>query len=146
MEIVNDIAAAHNQDAFFAQRGEFLADLEVEKGRLGFVNAELHDGNVGNRIHMAKHRPCAMIKAPRFVQLNRQGREQLLNSVSQEPELSGDRQSIRMDSKHRNLAVPHHVIGNAAQKQMLQSGVTVSSHYDHLAIQFQRGIHNRGTW
>ena len=50
-----------------------------------------------------------------------------------------------MDSKHRNLAVAHDVIGNTAQKQMLQSRAAVGSHYDHLAIQFQCGIHNRGT-
>jgi hypothetical protein len=49
-------------------------------------------------------------------------------------------------SKHRYLAVSHDVLGNAAQKQMRQSRAAVGSHYYHLAIQFQRGIHNLRTW
>jgi hypothetical protein len=36
----------------------------VERGGLGLVNAELHDRNIRFRVHVAQHRPCAVIKTP----------------------------------------------------------------------------------
>jgi len=43
VEIVNQVPAADNQNAFASQGRESLADFKVEGCRLGFVDAELHD-------------------------------------------------------------------------------------------------------
>ena len=41
VEIVNQVPAADNQNAFASQGRESLADFKVEGCRLGFVDAEL---------------------------------------------------------------------------------------------------------
>jgi hypothetical protein len=41
-----DGVLSHYEDAFFALRRQPLANVVVEAGGAGFVNAELHDGNV----------------------------------------------------------------------------------------------------
>src|SRR6185436_8861962 len=49
--------------------------------RLGFVDAQLNDRDVGVRKYMAKHRPGAMIQSPLQVHPHRHGRQQLLNPL-----------------------------------------------------------------
>jgi len=53
---------------------------------------------------------------------------------------------MHTDSKDGHLAVPHDVLGNAAQKHTGQPRAAVGSHYDQLAVQFQRGVHDHRAW
>src|SRR5690349_16936710 len=77
MEIVDEIPAADDEHTFFAQRRKSTADLKVEYGRLGFVDAELHDRHVGVGIYMAEDRPRSVIQAPGRVERYRSWREQV---------------------------------------------------------------------
>ena len=80
MKVVDEVAAARNEDALFPQGRKALADFVVEGRRLGFVNAELDDRNISSRVHVAQHGPRAMVEAPPFVQPYGQWRKELLNT------------------------------------------------------------------
>jgi len=56
VEIADEIAAPHNEDALLAQGRKLLADLVVERRRLRLVDAKLHDRNVRLRVHVAENR------------------------------------------------------------------------------------------
>ncbi|MNC86525.1 hypothetical protein D3C83_21950 [compost metagenome] len=51
--------------------------------RLGLVDAELHDRDVGFRIHVLKHRPGAVIEPPAAVERDRRRSEQLRDARSE---------------------------------------------------------------
>lgn len=53
----------------------------MEGGRLRFVDAQLHDGNISLRIGMHEHRPSPVIESPSVVEGDRQRREQLLDAT-----------------------------------------------------------------
>lgn len=46
MKIVNEVAAANDEDALFSQGRETFSDFIVKPRRLSFVNAQLHHRNV----------------------------------------------------------------------------------------------------
>ena len=48
-QVVHDVAAADDQHAAFAQRGELGAEVEVVLERLAGVDRQLHDRDVGVR-------------------------------------------------------------------------------------------------
>ena len=79
VQIVNEVAAAHDEDAFVAQRRETLADVVVKIRRLHFVDAELHHWNSGVGHHMTEHRPRPVIESPMFVGFDHSGREERLD-------------------------------------------------------------------
>jgi len=54
VKVVDQIAAANNQDAFIPQGRKFPTDVEMKRRRLGLVNAELNHWNIG----------CGIAKAP----------------------------------------------------------------------------------
>ena len=54
MQVVHDIAAPYEKNALIAQNRQTPTNVEVKRGRLGFIDAELNDGNVCERIDMAK--------------------------------------------------------------------------------------------
>jgi hypothetical protein len=64
VQIVDQIAAAHNQDTVITQWSELSTDLKVEGSRLSFVNAELNHRNIGIWIYMPQHRPGPVIESP----------------------------------------------------------------------------------
>ena len=47
MQVVNEIAAAHHQHAFVAQRRETRSGVVMKSRRLRVIDAELHNRNVG---------------------------------------------------------------------------------------------------
>lgn len=63
-EVVNDVAAAHDEDAAFAQRAEFGGERKVSGGIELGVETELHDRNIRIRVEVAQHRPGAVVEAP----------------------------------------------------------------------------------
>jgi len=62
MEVVDEVAAPHDEHSFLAQGRYTLPDLVVERGRLPFVDAKLHDRNVRLRVYVAQNRPRAVIE------------------------------------------------------------------------------------
>lgn len=71
MKIVNEIAAADNQDVFGTQRREPSSNFEMKNRRLRFIDAQLNHGNVGLGEYVAEHRPSSVIQPPGVVQLHR---------------------------------------------------------------------------
>ena len=55
VKVVDEVAAAHNENTLFSQRCEPLANVIVEARRASFVDAELHDRNVRSWIDLAEH-------------------------------------------------------------------------------------------
>lgn len=84
MKVVDQIPTAYDQNALFPERCKFSADFEVEQGRSCIVDAQLDDGNIGFRIHMAKDRPGAVIETPRIIEIDLQGCEQMLDTASKQ--------------------------------------------------------------
>jgi hypothetical protein len=80
MQIVHDVAAADDENALLPEGRKALADFVVERGWLSLVDAELHYRNIGVRIHMAQHRPRAVVESPAFIESHRQGSKQLLHT------------------------------------------------------------------
>ncbi len=68
VEIVDEVSAAHDQDAFVSQWRKFPTHLEMERCQLGFIDAELYDRDVGFWIHMPEHRPRPVIESPGVVE------------------------------------------------------------------------------
>ena len=77
MQVVHEVAAPHDQHALVAQRRELLRGLEMPRGGLGLVDAELDDRNVRFGIDVHEHRPGAVIEAPAAIHRDVHGREQL---------------------------------------------------------------------
>ncbi len=76
-EVVHDVARAHHHDALLAQGRQLAADLVVEGGRLGPVEAELDHRHIGLGIEVHQHGPCAVVQAPALALLHRRRRQQL---------------------------------------------------------------------
>src|SRR5579862_3972806 len=64
MKIVNQIAAADNQDIFGTQQRESSSNLEMKNRWLRFIDAQLNHGNVGLGEHVAEHKPSSVIQCP----------------------------------------------------------------------------------
>ena len=52
----------------------------VERGRLPFVDAKLHDRNVRLRVHVAQNRPRAVVEPPLVIQPHGHRGKQLLGA------------------------------------------------------------------
>ena len=76
VQIMYKIAAPYDENPFIAQRCELLPDLVMKCGRLGFVNAQLHDGNIGLRENVTKYGPGSVVETPSLVSVNRDWRKQ----------------------------------------------------------------------
>ena len=63
-EIMNDIAAADDQNSFGTQGKQLPAEIVVEAGRLGEIDAELEYGNIGRWKEVFENRPGAMVQSP----------------------------------------------------------------------------------
>ena len=64
MQVVDDVAAADDEHALVAQGRKPLAQLIMESGRLGLVDAELHDRDVRLGEYVSQHRPCPVVEPP----------------------------------------------------------------------------------
>jgi hypothetical protein len=64
VEIVDQVSAARDQDAFSAQLGKHPTDLEMKGRRLGLIDTELDDRDIGIGIDVAKHGPSPVIEPP----------------------------------------------------------------------------------
>src|SRR5262249_54376303 len=80
-QVVHDVAAPEDQDAFVAQRSELPAQLVVEGGRLRGVDRELYDGNVRPGVRVPQDRPRAVVEPPRVLEPDRYGTEQTLHAA-----------------------------------------------------------------
>ena len=67
VEIVYQIATAHDQYAFVAQWREPLRYFVVKRRGLRLVDAQLHDGNVGAGVDVHEHRPGPVIEPPMLI-------------------------------------------------------------------------------
>ena len=76
VQIMYKIAAPHDQNPFIAQWCELLPDLVMKCRRLGFVNAQLHDRNIGFREDVTKYGPGSVVETPSLVAVNRDWRKQ----------------------------------------------------------------------
>lgn len=74
MKIVNQIAAADDQDIFVTQRRKSPANLEMKCRGLRFINAQLNNRDVRVREYVAENRPRSVIEPPGVVQLDRDWR------------------------------------------------------------------------
>src|SRR5579872_465041 len=83
VEVVHQIAAADDQHTFLAQHGKLAADLEMERGWLDLIDAELHDGCTRVGVHVTQHGPCSVIEPPRGVEPDLQWCEHLLNAAGE---------------------------------------------------------------
>src|SRR5579864_5141172 len=83
MQVVDDVAAADDQNSFFAQWSESLTDFIVKRRGLSLINAQLHNRNVCLRIYMTQDCPRAMVQTPAFVKSHQQRRKQLLYTARQ---------------------------------------------------------------
>jgi hypothetical protein len=64
MEVVYEIAASQNENAFFPQCRETLAYFVVERRWLHLINAELNHWNISLRIDVVQNRPGAVVETP----------------------------------------------------------------------------------
>jgi hypothetical protein len=80
MEIMDEVTAADDEDAFLPQGRNALADFVVVRRGLSFANAQLNDWNIRVRVRVAQNRPRAVVEPPPFIEPHRQWREQLLNA------------------------------------------------------------------
>src|SRR5262245_22807908 len=55
VQVMYEVAAAHDENAVVAERPELLREIVVELRRLGFVDAELNDRNVRFWIDVTQH-------------------------------------------------------------------------------------------
>ena len=69
-QVMHHIAAAHDQHAFFAQRGQFSGQLVVVGWWLLPVEAELNNRNISFGKKVFDHRPGTMIEAPMQIRLH----------------------------------------------------------------------------
>jgi hypothetical protein len=83
VQVVHDIAAAHDENPLIAQRTQAHAELMVERRGPCLIDAQLHDRNLGVRKHMAQHRPGAVVEPPGLIGEDVQRREQLLHACGQ---------------------------------------------------------------
>jgi hypothetical protein len=67
VQVVHDVAAADDAHAPFTQRCEPRRETEVVVHRLGLIDRQLQDRDIGDGKGMAQHRPGAMVDAPAFV-------------------------------------------------------------------------------
>ena len=74
VQVVHQVPAADNENAFFPQGRQALTNFVVKRGRLGLVNAQLNDGNVSLGIDMTQHRPRPMVQSPALIQFDRERR------------------------------------------------------------------------
>src|SRR5256885_6154871 len=80
MQIVYDVATAEDENAFFSQLRQAFTDLVVERGRLGFINAQLDNRDISSGIEMEQNRPSTVIEAPPIVAAHWHRREQFLDA------------------------------------------------------------------
>ena len=83
-QVVHDVAAAHDQHAFAAQNRQFFGQIVMRLRAFEMIQTQLHHGNIGVRVQMTNHRPCAMIQAPFvLVQTDWGAADELLRRLSQ---------------------------------------------------------------
>ncbi len=63
-QVVDDVAASHDEYAFFAQRLEFTSQREVFNWWPGKIKGELKRGNICRWKQVHEDRPRAVIQAP----------------------------------------------------------------------------------
>src|SRR5262249_27486825 len=64
VQVMNQIAAADDQDFFITERGQSLAQRMVKGSWLRLINAQLHDWNVRIREYVTQYGPSAMVQTP----------------------------------------------------------------------------------
>ena len=83
-QVVHDVAAAHDQHAFAAQNRQFFGQIVMRLRAFEMIQTQLHHRNIGIRVQMTNHRPCAVIQAPFIlVQTDRRAGDELLCRLSQ---------------------------------------------------------------
>jgi hypothetical protein len=80
MQIVDEVAAADDENALLPERCKALPDLVVERRWLSLVDAELNHWNIGVGIHVAQNRPRAVVESPTAIQPNPDRGEELLDA------------------------------------------------------------------
>ena len=80
--VVHHVSASQNENTFFPQERQALANFIMERRRLCFINGELNHWNVGLWIDVKQDRPGAMVEAPTIVAAHRCRCKQLLNALS----------------------------------------------------------------
>src|SRR5215469_11132369 len=55
MQVVHDVSASQNENAFFSQGRQAFADFIMERGWLGFIDAELNHWNISLWIDVAQN-------------------------------------------------------------------------------------------
>ena len=83
MQVVHQVAATEDENAFLTQRRQSLGGLVVLGGILGFVDAQLHDRDVGLRKGMHEYGPGSVVQPPALVQLDRCRIQQLGDALRQ---------------------------------------------------------------
>src|SRR6185312_5238995 len=81
VEVVYNVAAAHDQNVLMAQRAQPPSDVVMKSGWLRFIDAELYHRYVRRGERVAQHGPRSMIETPRLIQRDVQRGEQLSDSV-----------------------------------------------------------------
>ena len=67
VKVMDEVTASDDKNAVLAQNCQSLAKVKVERSRLRFVNTELNNRNVCERIDVAEDRPCTVVQAPSIV-------------------------------------------------------------------------------
>ena len=61
LQVVHDVAAAHNQHALFAQRAQAFGLFKVFRAAERYVQTERHNGDIGVGKRGFQHRPHAVV-------------------------------------------------------------------------------------
>ena len=77
---MHDVAAAHDEHAFVAQRPQFFGERPMPGGGLQDVQAKLDDRYVGFGIEVAQHRPSAVVQAAVGVGMQLVSRQQFADA------------------------------------------------------------------
>jgi hypothetical protein len=80
-QVVHHIAASNDKNALLAQNCQAPANFKVKRGWLRFIDAELNNRNVGQRVDVPENRPIPVIQAPSIVEPDREGSQQFLNTA-----------------------------------------------------------------
>ena len=83
VEVVDEVPAAHHEDAFVAQGGEPAAEVVVERARLRLVDGELDDGDVGLGEGVAEDGPGPVVEPPVEVEAHAQRGQEALDTAGQ---------------------------------------------------------------